>query len=165
MQCSTAAFRKGYHGRYEMRYEKDPGGRDGASSSRRSRPAHGHVRTAGMIVAVQPDPAAPFVPVADYNIIADPAEFAGALLKELAAADVSSSASSPTCDAPEKPVRRTSVNRARNALANAFAIVLELLTRGRHEIASIARTYFDRSSGLFREANGSWHPHLGLADP
>ena len=32
---------------------------------------------AGMIVAVQPDPAAPFVPVADYNIIADPAEFAG----------------------------------------------------------------------------------------
>ena len=27
--------------------------------------------------------AAPFVPVADYNIIADPAEFAGALPKEL----------------------------------------------------------------------------------
>jgi electron transfer flavoprotein alpha subunit len=39
---------------------------------------------AGMIVAVQPDPAAPFVPVADYNIIADPAEFAEALLEELA---------------------------------------------------------------------------------
>jgi electron transfer flavoprotein alpha subunit len=39
---------------------------------------------AGMIAAVQPDPAAPFVPVADYNVIADPAEFAGALLKELA---------------------------------------------------------------------------------
>ena len=38
---------------------------------------------AGMIVAVQPDPAAPFVPVADYNIIADPAEFAGALLEVL----------------------------------------------------------------------------------
>ena len=38
---------------------------------------------AGMIVAVQPDPAAPFVPVADYNIIADPAEFAGALLEAL----------------------------------------------------------------------------------
>jgi electron transfer flavoprotein alpha subunit len=38
---------------------------------------------AGMIVAVQPDPAAPFVPVADYNIFADPAEFAGALLAEL----------------------------------------------------------------------------------
>jgi electron transfer flavoprotein alpha subunit len=34
-------------------------------------------------VAVQPDPAAPFVPVADYNIIADPAEFAGALLEVL----------------------------------------------------------------------------------
>ena len=32
---------------------------------------------AGMIIAVQPDPAAPFVPVADYNVIADPAEFAG----------------------------------------------------------------------------------------
>ena len=38
---------------------------------------------AGMIVAVQPDPAAPFVPVADYNVIADPTEFAGALLKAL----------------------------------------------------------------------------------
>ena len=37
-----------------------------------------------LIVAIQPDPAAPFVPVADYNIIADQAEFAGALLKELA---------------------------------------------------------------------------------
>jgi electron transfer flavoprotein alpha subunit len=38
---------------------------------------------AGMIVAVQPDPTAPFVPAADYNIIADPAEFAGALLEAL----------------------------------------------------------------------------------
>ncbi len=38
---------------------------------------------ASCIVAVQPDPNAPFVPVADYNIIADPAEFANALLKEL----------------------------------------------------------------------------------
>ncbi len=38
---------------------------------------------AGMIVAVQPDPAAPFVPVADCNIIADPAEFAGALVVAL----------------------------------------------------------------------------------
>ena len=38
---------------------------------------------AGMIVAVQPDPAAPFVPVADYNVIADPAEFADALLEVL----------------------------------------------------------------------------------
>jgi electron transfer flavoprotein alpha subunit len=38
---------------------------------------------AGMIVAVQSDPAAPFVPIADYNIIADPAEFAGALLEVL----------------------------------------------------------------------------------
>jgi electron transfer flavoprotein alpha subunit len=38
---------------------------------------------AGMIVAVQPDPAAPFVPVADYNIIADPAEFAGVLVEAL----------------------------------------------------------------------------------
>ena len=36
-----------------------------------------------MIVAVQPDPTAPFVPVADYNIFADPAEFAGALLGAL----------------------------------------------------------------------------------
>lgn len=38
---------------------------------------------AGCIVAVQPDPRAPFVPVADYNIIADPAEFAQALLAAL----------------------------------------------------------------------------------
>jgi electron transfer flavoprotein alpha subunit len=38
---------------------------------------------AEMIIAAQPDPNAPFVPVADYNIIADPAAFAGALLKEL----------------------------------------------------------------------------------
>lgn len=38
---------------------------------------------AGCIVVVQPDPAAPFVPMADYNIIADPAEFAGALLNAL----------------------------------------------------------------------------------
>ncbi len=38
---------------------------------------------AGMIIAVQPDPKAPFVPVADYNVIADPAEFATKLLKEL----------------------------------------------------------------------------------
>ena len=37
-----------------------------------------------LIVAVQPDPAAPFVSAADYNIIADRAEFAGALLRELA---------------------------------------------------------------------------------
>lgn len=39
---------------------------------------------AGCIVAVQPDANAPFVRVADYNIIADPAEFAAALLAELA---------------------------------------------------------------------------------
>jgi len=39
---------------------------------------------AGCIVAVQPDRAAPYVPVADYNIIADPAEFATMLLNELA---------------------------------------------------------------------------------
>ena len=38
---------------------------------------------AGCIVAVQPDANAPFVRVADYNIIADPAEFAAALLAEL----------------------------------------------------------------------------------
>jgi len=38
---------------------------------------------AGMIVAVQPDPTAPFVPVADYNVIADPIEFSGALLEIL----------------------------------------------------------------------------------
>ena len=36
-----------------------------------------------LIVAVQPDPAAPFVAVTDYNIIADPAEFARALLDVL----------------------------------------------------------------------------------
>lgn len=38
---------------------------------------------AGSIVAVQVDPRAPIVPVADYNIIADPAEFAEALLAVL----------------------------------------------------------------------------------
>ncbi len=38
---------------------------------------------AGCIVAVQPDPRAPFVPIADYNIIADPAGFAAALLAAL----------------------------------------------------------------------------------
>ncbi|MGQ9489644.1 MAG: electron transfer flavoprotein subunit alpha/FixB family protein [Anaerolineae bacterium] len=38
---------------------------------------------AGCIVAVQPDPNAPFVPVADYNVIADPAEFAQELLAVL----------------------------------------------------------------------------------
>jgi electron transfer flavoprotein alpha subunit len=38
---------------------------------------------AGMIVAVQPDPTAPFVTVADYNIIADPSEFAGVLLEAM----------------------------------------------------------------------------------
>jgi len=37
----------------------------------------------GLIVAIQPGSAAPFVPLADYNIIAAPAGFAGALLKEL----------------------------------------------------------------------------------
>ena len=42
------------------------------------------MRDPGLIVAVQPDPAAPFVTVADYNIIAKPVEFAGALLKDLA---------------------------------------------------------------------------------
>jgi electron transfer flavoprotein alpha subunit len=36
------------------------------------------------IVAVQPDANAPIVPIADYNIIADPVEFAEALLAELA---------------------------------------------------------------------------------
>ncbi len=41
-------------------------------------------KDAGLIVAVQPDPEAPIVPVADYNIIANPAEFAEALLAELA---------------------------------------------------------------------------------
>jgi electron transfer flavoprotein alpha subunit len=39
---------------------------------------------AGCIVAVQPDASAPIVSVADYNIIADPVEFAEALLAELA---------------------------------------------------------------------------------
>ena len=38
---------------------------------------------AEMAQAQPGDPAAPFVPVADYNIIADPAEFAGALLEVL----------------------------------------------------------------------------------
>lgn len=41
------------------------------------------LQDAGCVVAVQPDPAAPFVPVADYNIIADPATFAHVLLAAL----------------------------------------------------------------------------------
>jgi len=43
------------------------------------------IEGAGTIVAVQPDPAAAIVPVADYNILADPAEFATALLAALLA--------------------------------------------------------------------------------
>jgi electron transfer flavoprotein alpha subunit len=38
---------------------------------------------AGALVAVQPDPKAPIVPVADQNVIADPAAFAQALLAAL----------------------------------------------------------------------------------
>jgi electron transfer flavoprotein alpha subunit len=41
-------------------------------------------REAGTIIAVQPDRNAPFVSVADYNVIADPTEFAEALLGALA---------------------------------------------------------------------------------
>jgi electron transfer flavoprotein alpha subunit len=41
------------------------------------------VRDAGLIVAVQPDPAAPITPVADLNVYHDPAEFAVALLDKL----------------------------------------------------------------------------------
>ena len=43
------------------------------------------VQQAQMIVAVQPDPSAPIVQVADWNVLADPAEFARALLGRLAA--------------------------------------------------------------------------------
>jgi len=42
------------------------------------------IEDAGTVVAVQPDPTAPIVPVADYNILADPAEFAETLLGTLA---------------------------------------------------------------------------------
>ena len=42
------------------------------------------IEGAGTIVAVQRDPAAAIVPVADYNILADPAGFAAALLAALA---------------------------------------------------------------------------------
>ena len=65
-----------------------------------------------LIVAVQPDPAAPFVPVNDYNIIADPAEFAGALLKELARGLTFSQSPALPCARTRKQVRRTSFNRA-----------------------------------------------------
>jgi electron transfer flavoprotein alpha subunit len=43
------------------------------------------VQNAGAVVAVQPDPAAPIVAVADWNVLADPAEFAQALLDKLGA--------------------------------------------------------------------------------
>jgi electron transfer flavoprotein alpha subunit len=43
------------------------------------------VRDAGLIVAVQPDPAAPIAPVADFSIHHDPAEVAAALLDKLRA--------------------------------------------------------------------------------
>ena len=43
------------------------------------------IADAGCLVAAQADPAAPIVPVADYNIIGDPAEFARAFASELAA--------------------------------------------------------------------------------
>ncbi len=42
------------------------------------------IQDAGLIVAVQPDPSAPIVPVADYNLHADPADFAQVLLDRLA---------------------------------------------------------------------------------
>ncbi|MGC8779820.1 MAG: electron transfer flavoprotein subunit alpha/FixB family protein, partial [Anaerolineae bacterium] len=38
------------------------------------------IQDAGLVVAVQPDPAAPIVSVADYNILADPVGFARAML-------------------------------------------------------------------------------------
>ena len=41
------------------------------------------IADAGCLVAAQADPAAPIVPVADYNIIGDPAEFARTLAREL----------------------------------------------------------------------------------
>jgi len=44
------------------------------------------IQDAGLIVAVQPDPAAPIVAAADYNIHADPADFARALLERLSRA-------------------------------------------------------------------------------
>lgn len=43
------------------------------------------IQDAGLVVAVQPDPAAPIVAVADYNICADPAAFARAMLEKLVA--------------------------------------------------------------------------------
>jgi electron transfer flavoprotein alpha subunit len=43
------------------------------------------VQNAGAVVAVQPDPAAPITAVADWNVLADPAEFAAALLEKLGA--------------------------------------------------------------------------------
>ena len=115
---------------------------------------------AGMIVAVQPDPAAPFVPVADYNIIADPAEFAGRAA-ERADPRLTRPQMLPTNERRTgKQVRRSSIS-ALNALAKAFAVVLELFRGGRHEIASIARTHFDRSSGLFWETDLSAAPAFG----
>jgi len=37
----------------------------------------------GFLVAVQADPTAPIIPVADYNVIGDPGEFARAFVSEL----------------------------------------------------------------------------------
>jgi hypothetical protein len=63
-----------------------------------------------LIVAVQPDPAAPFIPVAEYNIIADPAEFAGVLLRELARAWRGLKRCLPTSDALVCHLQRTSIS-------------------------------------------------------
>jgi len=41
------------------------------------------IEGARTVIAVQPDPSAAIVPVADYNVLADPKEFAGALLAAL----------------------------------------------------------------------------------
>ncbi len=41
------------------------------------------IQDAGLVVAVQPDPSAPIAAVADYNIYADPVEFARVLLGKL----------------------------------------------------------------------------------
>ncbi len=38
---------------------------------------------AGCLVAIQADPTAPIIPVADYNFIGDPGEFARAFVSEL----------------------------------------------------------------------------------
>ena len=83
--------------------------------------------------------------MADYNVIADPAEFAGAPLK-----DLTRGFTRPQNAACPRAMHLFATGSARllaraDAFANAFSVVLEFFRGGCHEIVSIARTHFDRT--------------------